>query len=52
MSQHPGMHGKVRTLLRELCEGPEEGATVAALSMLVGHSIEATRQALKAMPDT
>ena len=52
MSQYPGMHKKVRKLLRELTAGPEEGATVATLSVLIGHSVEATRQALKAMPDT
>jgi hypothetical protein len=52
MSQHPGMHGKVRKRLREMCDGPEEGATVATLAGMLHHSIEATRAALKAMPDT
>jgi hypothetical protein len=52
MSQHPGIQGELRKLLQQLCDGPEEGATVASLARMIGRRIESTRYSLKAMPDT
>ena len=52
MTQRYSTQKQVRKLLREMCAGPEEGATVATLALLLGRPPESIRQALKAMPDT